>query len=618
MGYNLLANITNGIRYLQEDFISVNVNPIGLCSFIINLLIVAVLILIFYLIGGKISAIFFKKNNIPLHIFVSIALGYILVGSGILLLGMLSIFYKQIVYAYLIILVIVAIYPITTLAKRLDFIPVIFNEYCKQFSKYRWINIAILGFILINFLRLIPPETGVDALWYHTDYPRYYLEKHSMMGIDPKGQYYPSVTPTLSDMLYVITESIYVKEASRFIHFGFYLIVVLIYLTVFIKKYSFSPYAALLFVTSPVVIRHASTAYAEFYWIACWLLAVFIVTTKKISLKHMVIVGILFGGALATKLWIIPFYFVFIAYLIIRNISKRKKYVIKLITVFSACSLAVSSLWYLRSYLVTGNPLFPMFWNYANGEGNIPSIFYFDLQSIILRVKGLISISPLSIFGFLFLIFPLLKPKSIKDKIKGYYIFGIILVVWQFIINYTWHRFIVPFYSVIAVLLAYGISIFLKVNKYFKYAFGFLYCIIFLYYFVNVMLILPYGLGWANKNKYLTRVLSKDSSSYFDYDNIFSKKITANDKVATYGLWGFYYANFNYFYAEDVFRKEGKSLTILIDKGATKLLIRGGDINWLCTFLKLDNCTKDRYQFLASYSFENTFPPQYLYSLKKM
>ncbi len=131
------------------------------------------------------------------------------------------------------------------------------------------------------------------------------------------------------------------------------------------------------------------------------------------------------------------------------------------------------------------------------------------------------------------------------------------------------------------------------------------------YYSISTLLILPYGLGWADRDKYISAVLAKDNSSYFDHDHLFSKWIRTNDLVATYKIEGFYYADFKYADVRDLMTGEKKDFNIFTRKGATKLLIRGGDINWFCSELKLKNCNKNL-KLLARYKLSS----QYLYELR--
>ena len=360
----LISNIITNYNYLKQDYTGIHINFYGISSFIINCIIPLIIIVVFFLVGSKIKDKLFGKSNGIINFFIKFAFGYISISSGFLILGMLGLFYQNILYLYYISLIVIALYPLNTLKNRLGIFPEIFKEYKKQFISNKLINIAILGFILIAFLRLIPPEVGVDAIWYHTDYPRLYLSSHSMMNINPQGKYYPGVTPTLSDMIYVFTISISAMDSSRFVHYGFYLLVVLEFLLLYKKRYPFAPYAALLFVTSPIIIRVSSSAYAEFQWVFCWLIAVFLITSKsKHDYKNLIIPSVLIGGALATKLWFLPFFGVYFLYILIINFSESKLKLLKLLTFSSLITFSIPLLWYLRAYIITGNPLFPTFWD---------------------------------------------------------------------------------------------------------------------------------------------------------------------------------------------------------------------------------------------------------------
>ncbi len=615
---NLLSNIINNFNYLKSDFIGIKISLPIIYGFLTDIFLSLLVILIFYLIGNKIKQILFKDNKYSLiNFFIEIALGYIFCSSGVLILGMLGLFYKPILYIYFLILLILALFPLNSLIRRIKIFKFIWKDYKQQFINNKLVNLAILSFVLIGFLKLLAPEVGVDAIWYHTDYPKLYLNSHTMMSVDPRGKYYPAVTPTLSDMIYVFPISISQIDSSRFIHFSFYILCVLVFLIVYQKRFKIAPFAALLFVTSPIIIRVSSSAYAEFQWILCWLLAVFIITKKnKHTHKDLLIPAILIGGTLATKLWMLPFYGVFILYIFFTNFSGNKLKLLKLLTFFSILAFSIPFTWYLRAFIITGNPLFPTFWNYPDGTSNSPLNFSFDIQGIKDRILSVKNISPLSVFGIFLTVAYFRQIKKLNFKKHSFIIFAIILTIVQIIINYSFHRFIIPFYSVFAIILAFGIYKFIKVNKFFSYLFYFAFSLLFLYYFLNTLFILPYGFGWANNNNYLTRVLSRDNSSFYDYNYQFSKRITKNDLVATYGLWGFYYGNFNYVYTEDIIRKGDRDLEYFKKRGANKLMILGGDINWFCKIEKLSNCTSDKYILLTYYKFPTINSAQYLYLLK--
>lgn len=635
----LVSNISVNFSYLKQDYIGIHLSFNGLLTFFLECLIPVVIFLIFFLIGQRIKQVIFKKDYGPLNFFIEIIFGFIFCSTGMLIFGMLGILYRNILYVYYIFLLFIALFPLSSLSNRLSPIKDVYGEYRRQFSKDKLVNIAILCFVIISFLRLLPPETGVDAVWYHTDYPHQYLNSHSMMTINPRGQYYPEVTPTLSDMLYVVTESVSQIDASRFINYAFYLLIILEYLVIFRKRYKFAPYAALLFVSCPIVIRVSSSAYAEFPWMMCWLPVVYLITEKKISLKDVSLAAILFGGTLATKIWMLPFYGVTMLYFFTTNICTHKMLFLKILVLFSLFSLSIPFLWYIRAYLVTGNPLFPTFWVYPDGgpanafhySYNLESLkvliinfvkssplhFDYSLADLKVRVANLANLSPLSVFGLLYIIFLLItqRLKLLKLSNNPLIIFTLILTIINFLINYSYHRFLMPWYLVLALVLAAGAWKFANKNLLTKCLLWGGFGILFLYYSINTLLIMPYGLGFASQNNYLTRILSRDNSSYYDFGGKFSPYLSPKDTVATYHLWGFYYANFKYVYSEDIFRKDSRSLNSLLRHGANKVLILGGDIDWMCKSEQLTDCTPNKYKLLSFYKFPTTLSSQYLYQL---
>lgn len=128
-----------------------------------------------------------------------------------------------------------------------------------------------------------------------------------------------------------------------------------------------------------------------------------------------------------------------------------------------------------------------------------------------------------------------------------------------------------------------------------------LFFILVFYYGVNTLIMLPYAFNWADQNKYLTRVLSKDNSSYYDFNRLFDNKIDRNDLVATYGFFGFYYADFKYIDINNVFPTKNRSFDDLIKVNAAKLLIKGGDFLWFCNFLHIQGCDERKVRLLATF-----------------
>lgn len=615
----IFLNVVNNYNFLRNDFIGISFNLIGIIHVLANFLVAICLILIFYFIGKKIRLLFIKYDNGGLHHFVDIGLGYIAIGTGIAILGVLSLLHARILLVYLLTLTIIALLPFSKFKETTKDIFNVINKSRVYFNKHKWICIGIFAFVLISFLRLIPPEIGEDAIGYHTDLPALYLRSHTMV-LESKEIQRVLPIPQLGEMIYIVTGFLGVKDASRYVHFMFYFLVVMLLCYIGInKKTNFlGMYGPVLFVSAPIIIRHASIANVDFQALFCWLLSVFlIIREKNYKMNTVMLSAIFFGGALSTKLWEIAFLLIFFVYFLFTQ--RNKPYAFKLSAVFLLVALLVSFIWYLRSYIITGNPVFPAF-SYVSpsdealGKANLfNNIFsYIGINKLLFSFSNLVVFSPLFFLGIVFLFYRIsYVVKRLKNS--GIFLFFILLSIEHLVIYYYIPRYLLSLYVVSILIVSSGIHQFITYNRIGKYIFSMVFLVLFFYYFFNTLFILPYGFGWADKNKYLTRILSRDSSSYFDFDHLFNKHLSKQDLVAVYRLAGFYYANFRYIDVGYIFDKKHRFFNLLTRKGATKLLLFGGEVEWFCKKLKLTGCDHSKYKLLASY------PPglRYLYSLSE-
>lgn len=422
--------------------------------------------------------------------------------------------------------------------------------------------------------------------------------------------------PQLGEMSYVLVSFLGLRDSSRYIHYAFYLLIVifLFYVNTSKKNISLGKYFPIFFVTASVVIRHSSKANVDFQSLFCWLLSVYLITKeKKITKQKTVLSGLFFGASIATKLWNIAFFPVFIIYILIKEQSIWTRIYISLLFTFFV--LSVSGIWFLRAYLLTGDPVFPAFTQLIS-PGEVlpkPTIFtYFQFNKQIFSLPTLVAFSPLFFLGAISVLY---RPFSFIKKVKSYgmFIFFLLLSMEHLFINYYIPRYLLNLYALGSIFVSAGMSLIALRFKSVKYIFFVVFFTIFAYYFLNTLTILPYGFGWADKNRYLTRILSKESSSYYDYDRLFDKHMLKDDLVATYSVSGFYYANFEYIDVGYIFDTNNRSFEQLKKYGATKLITLGGDIDWFCKKLSLTECSPHKYKLLASYPVK----PQYLYLLNE-
>lgn len=610
---SLITNFSNQFSNLSSDYIGLFINYSAFIVFFINSILALFLIFITFLLGKKLQNIFFSnKKTIDYDFLISIALGFVFIGSSIAILGFLSILTSSTLYIFLFLIILYSVFPISQTNNELKELLNSLKIAYLDLSKNKVVYLGVILFLLVALINLINPETREDQ--YHVDLPRTYLREHSIM-IPPKEDLHVSGSPLLTEMYYTL--GIFITktpEIARYIHFFFYFLVLLTLLNFSkLKGYKFSVYAPLLFVTAPVVIHETSSAYVDFQWLFFFLLTILIfISNKKHTGKSMLIMGILSGGMLATKLWTIVFIPILMFYLYISLPKDRYKNTL----IFVLGVLSISLIWFTRAYLLTGDAFYPAFASASILPGS--DIDYNLAKYLAWNTSAINPLQNLNVFSpFLFIGIPLLFYKF-KENFQVLLKVDILKLLFLFVslylvINYPYGRYLIGLYVLYIFAASLGISTMINKiarTKYVLYAITF---ILFLYYFTNSMLILPYTFGIADKNKYLSRILIRDNSSYFDFGKKFDKYITEKDRVAMYNFHGYYYSTFNYIDVNFIVNKNNKSLMVLKNKGVTKLLIRGGDINWLCERLKLNDCSRDKYKLQSSYL---EFPYYYLYSIK--
>ncbi|MBI3985155.1 MAG: glycosyltransferase family 39 protein [Candidatus Levybacteria bacterium] len=612
--YSLLNNINQNFSYLKEDFVGLNIDLSVFLGFFINFLFSLILIFISFALGKKIINLFTKKSdNASYSYLIYIAIGYIAIGTLIAVLGIFSLLSKTnilIVFG-----IIVLITNPFSFKKDWHLLHKSIKSSFSILKRDKFVFIGVSLFILLSLVNLINPEIREDQ--YHVDLPRIYLQNQTIM-IPPKEDLHVSGSTLLAEMFYTPTIVFTSKESARFVHFIFY------FLTLFtllefsrLKDYKFAVFTPLIFVTAPVVLHEASSMYVDFQWIFLFLLSVLIlIANNKKARSVLILSGFLLGGMLATKLWTIVFIPLVIAYLLFK--LKRERIYNKFINIvlFGFATLIVPSIWFIRSFILTGNFVYPAFTKEILLDGsswNLPLSHYLVINSTLLNPLSLINVfSPFFFLGLIFILYGFKNNFSLLLKLDIFKLSFMFLILYL-VLNYPYGRYLLGLYVLFIFIASLGLN---NALRRFKYLNGLLLAVLlvfFSYYFINSLLILPYALGIADKNSYLSRVLVRDNSSYYDFGRSFDKYIDKQDLVAMYNFHGYYYADFKYIDTNYIFDNENRNFDLLRKNGITKLLTRGGDIEWFCQKIKLSNCVPQKYSLISNYS---VHPYYYLYNIK--
>lgn len=317
---------------------------------------------------------------------------------------------------------------------------------------------------------------------------------------------------------------------------------------------------------------------------------------------------------LASKLWTIVFIPTSILFILI--ITNKIQTKLKYVTLFIATCLIIPSIWLLRSFLLTGTPLYPAFINDLTLENKVVGINllnFFGINYPLFNPISYINVfSPLFFLGILLFLYKIKNNLRLISKLAIFKYFILTLFLYLSL-HYQFGRYLLGLYVLFIFVASIGINNLLAKFKYSVYFINFILIILFSYYLINSLLIIPYSIGITDKNKYLTRILSRDNSSYYDFGKKFDKYISKNDSVATYKIFGYYYANFRFLDVNFILDKNNKNFDTFKEKGITKIFLKDYNMKDFCKNIQLKNCDSSKYTLISSY---NDFPNYYLYIIK--
>ncbi len=224
-----------------------------------------------------------------------------------------------------------------------------------------WKCISILA-VFLALIGALAPEKEYDALWYHLELPRVWLEQGRPVDLISE---YVSLYPLSWEMLYGLGLVLSGQIAAKLLHFASLVLGgLLVYQWVRVRFGGVSPWlAVVLFVTIPTVFWEATTAYTDlalayFTGLAFYALLRF---TDRQEGPWLTLAALSLGLALASKHLALFGLAIAVPGLAIRLGLKdgdwRRALPISLR--FGILSLLLPLPWYLRSWLASGNPVFP-------------------------------------------------------------------------------------------------------------------------------------------------------------------------------------------------------------------------------------------------------------------
>jgi len=590
------------ISDLQILFIAICIskkNPFFIFEEIFYVCAPLVLILFLTSLGRKILRMFgCSDGKRAEELLFSLGIGIIVWGTFVLLLGMLGILSSGLLWLVAAVSFLLLSPEAVRVLGELRGLRV--RKPRRKFEKV--LLTFFLIFVFFNFIGALIPEKGVDALGYHLYFPKVYLQNHTMM-LQARGSRLFSLFPHLASMIYILPVSLNLPNVAQLFHFWLG-----VFTAITLGLITNSMVVCLVFYSTILVGSISRSAYSDFF--VTFFLSLGILGLVKVfgkdkegGRKKLIMAGLMFGGVLAIKnqsLALIPL-------LIFWWIILSKKKLNSLITVFLA-SILVPLLWYLRSFLVSGNPFYPMFESQGIRVPQFNLNFYLNFEFLkYLRVIFLFQ--PIFLLVFVF----------INKKLKKHFFLGILVFLYWLFLPESFHdnRYFLPYFIVIT------LSFSPILERITKEKWGILGLMVVLAVLVLPRIYtnsfyLPYIFGFEEKKVYLSNALRTRPEDFYDIDGIFSttmKRVkwdNGEKKVLVDNTLGLYYVDFPFdeyeyssFYGkkfnQDEFKDRWK------EKGYLFLLLKNESLNDFFDKIGMVGENQNLFKLVVSHSPSQTY-----------
>jgi 4-amino-4-deoxy-L-arabinose transferase-like glycosyltransferase len=304
------------------------------------------------------------------HFLVSLLLGLGLLGDGILGLGLAGFLSPGAIFLWLVLAGLLGSFQWKGIFEEAQEAFQALKQI--QFKKWGAFEILLLGtggslLILLPILALAPVR-DYDALMYHLEIPRQYL-LHGRVYFDPG--IWRSAYPLLTEMLFSLGIVFHLEAFAQFISLTFALI---FFLSVYAfgRRFFDSKTAGLavgILLGNPAFPIYATSPSIDFSWssyefwgiyaFSLWLTA----DQPQNKRRWLILAGVLSGLAASTKYLSFPTIFILGLLIFWKTIQVEKADVRKLaqnLLFFGVSALIMITPWYLKNWLWTGNPFYPL------------------------------------------------------------------------------------------------------------------------------------------------------------------------------------------------------------------------------------------------------------------
>lgn len=413
--------------------------------------------------------------------------------------------------------------------------------------------IIVFCYIVFNLIRCLTPVVNADSLYVYLCHPALFVKHHSIYNISFGGisaSYRPLNALLLNAFGIVVYNDIFAQLITGWL-MGFLCMLSVYALSREFLNRKLSLLAGIFFYTIPTLswliystkIDLTYTVFELSFWI------IFIKWFKSKDLKLLFLAAIFLGFAVGTKYHAL-FSCVFIGIFIIIVLAKNREkwdWILKTLIVFSFIVIAVGSPSYIRSWVLSGDPIYPFFTkgNYSKetivGEekiGDKTNYLESQYQMIFgrefpLKSKGMPD-KPIGFLPFLFIPFVIFKKSQNRDNLPLMICFALYYLYLSFLshkTSETFPRHFLPAIALITVLGAHGLdSLKQYVNGIFIYGTSIL-------ALVSMILFSNIGYGASSMNAFkrqISYVSGKISKQEFLEETVFNSWWHMNTEMISY------------------------------------------------------------------------------------
>ena len=347
--------------------------PSALLQHTLNLLFLAGTSLVAFGLGRLILCrASIKFPSIGEHVVFSLGLGFGILSYSAFVLGALQLLYPAVVY------LLVGLYAFLALAGWLSLqCPLEIkskSSYETRLSFWdRCIGAILIACLFLGFFLVLTPAIGKDALSYHLAVPKLFLKHHGIYFIPGNifAQY-----PLNSEMLFTVALVLRGDVLAKGINFVMALCILLgmwQFARHHISEIAFVPFALLVFYTIPSVFVSSHMAYSDLSVSFYAFLAVysFVNWFRRREDQWLILCGVLSGLAISTKYTalLLPFLGCLGILWACRHHRVSNQHMSRLLLAYVTCAVVVGSPFYMKNWIMTGNPFYPFLYEIFDGRG---------------------------------------------------------------------------------------------------------------------------------------------------------------------------------------------------------------------------------------------------------